>query len=46
MRQFAYQKKLELSDLRFEFDGEEISSTDTPDDLEMEDDFCIDVIGA
>ena len=44
MTAFAAELKLPLSRLKFSFDGEIISPSQTAEDLEMENDDCIDVI--
>ncbi|GFT08070.1 rad60-SLD domain-containing protein [Nephila pilipes] len=43
MKNYANVRHLPLKDLIFEFDGEKINSTDTPQDLDMESGICIDV---
>ena len=44
MVRFAVMKKIELSYLRFQFDGEDLLPADTPASLDMEDGDCIDAI--
>lgn len=43
MERYANFRSLPLKDLKFEFDGEKISGSDTPDDLDMESGSCVDV---
>lgn len=45
MRKFAEHKQVEVSTLTFHFDGDELSASDTPTDLDMEDGDCVDVTG-
>ncbi|XP_064620519.1 NFATC2-interacting protein-like isoform X2 [Lineus longissimus] len=44
MHYFAQERKLDLKKLRFEFDGETLKGSETPEDLEMEDGDCVDAI--
>ncbi|XP_041348108.1 NFATC2-interacting protein-like [Gigantopelta aegis] len=44
MVKFAVMKKIELSYLRFQFDGEDLLPSATPESLDMEDGDCIDAI--
>ena len=44
MKRYAGSQNVSLESLKFEFDGEEISPQNTPDELELEENFCIDVI--
>ena len=43
MRQYAEQRGVALKDLKFIFDGEVVSPNETPEDLDLEGDECIDV---
>ena len=43
MKQYADQRGADLKSLRFVFDGEIVSPNETPEDLELEGDECIDV---
>ena len=43
MQQYADFRKLSRARIAFSFDGETISSDQTPDDLEMDEDNVIDV---
>ena len=45
MKKFAEAKGVDLSTLTFQFDGEELSLTETPADLDMEEGDCVDVTG-
>ncbi|KAJ8312579.1 hypothetical protein KUTeg_009952 [Tegillarca granosa] len=44
LRKYALQNNEELSKLRLQFDGDELDSLDTPEDLDLEDGFCLDII--
>ncbi|XP_023930847.1 NFATC2-interacting protein [Lingula anatina] len=44
MREYASKMELEWTSLKFQFDGEDIDPKATPEDLDMEDDDCIDAI--
>ena len=44
IREFATKWKLKFDSLSLEFDGEDISKTDSAGGLEMEENDCIDVI--
>ncbi|GFW02547.1 rad60-SLD domain-containing protein [Trichonephila clavipes] len=43
MEKYANLRDLPLKDLIFEFDGEKINASDTPEDLDMESGSCVDV---
>ncbi|CAL1278310.1 unnamed protein product [Larinioides sclopetarius] len=43
MERYANVRSLPLKDLIFEFDGEKINDSDTPDNLDMESGSCVDV---
>ncbi|XP_042888965.1 hepatoma-derived growth factor-related protein 2-like [Penaeus japonicus] len=43
MQRYAEEKKVDLSALRFHFDGEKLDPSDTPDNLDLDGDECIDV---
>ncbi|GFR18413.1 rad60-SLD domain-containing protein [Trichonephila clavata] len=43
MEKYANLRGLPLKDLIFEFDGEKINASDTPQDLDMESGSCVDV---
>ena len=43
MKQYAEQQGLPLKTLKFVFDGEVVSPNETPEDLDLEGDECIDV---
>ena len=43
LHQYAEDIGIERKKLVFEFDGERVNDESTPQDLELEDDFCIDV---
>ena len=43
MKQYADQRGADLKSLRFVFDGEIVSPNETPGDLDLEGDECIDV---
>lgn len=45
MKKFAEAKNVDVSILTFHFDGDELSPTETPTDLDMEDGDCVDVTG-
>ena len=45
MKKFAEAKGVDLSTLTFQFDGEELSLTETPADHDMEEGDCVDVTG-
>ena len=44
MNAFASELETDIKKLRFSFDGDTISPTQTASDLDMENDDCIDVI--
>ena len=44
MTEFAASKEIELEKLKFSFDGEKLDPESTPEDLDMEDGDCIDVV--
>lgn len=44
MTEFAASKGLEIEQLKFSFDGEKLDPESTPEDLDMEDGDCIDVV--
>lgn len=43
VKRYSEQQKISLETLHFEFDGEKIEGTETPEDLDMESGNCIDV---
>ena len=43
MKQYAEQQGVALKSLKFVFDGEVVSPNETPEDLDLEGDECIDV---
>ena len=43
MNEYAKERHTSVDKLAFFFDGEKISPSDTPDDLDLEDSFCVDV---
>lgn len=43
MEKYAKEKKVDVSTLRFHFDGEKLDPSDTPDNLDLDGDECIDV---
>ncbi|KAK2174570.1 hypothetical protein NP493_794g01020 [Ridgeia piscesae] len=43
MNEYAKERHTSIDKLAFFFDGEKISPSDTPDDLDLEDSFCVDV---
>ncbi|KAI0209080.1 NFATC2-interacting protein [Lamellibrachia satsuma] len=45
MNEYAKERHTSVDKLAFFFDGEKISPSDTPDDLDLEDSFCVDVTG-
>ena len=44
MEEFAANQSLSVEKLKFFFDGERIDANSTPEELDMEDDDCIDVV--
>lgn len=44
MEEYARRTSANLSDLIFKFDGDEIQPDNTVTDLDLEEDYCIDVI--
>jgi len=44
MRQYCSKMRVKYGSVRFQFDGEEIDPSSTPQALELETDFCIDVL--
>ena len=45
MNEYAKERHTSVDKLAFYFDGDKILPTDTPDDLDLEDSFCVDVTG-
>ena len=45
MKKFAEIKGLNVKNLTFRFDGDDLGTADTPIDLDMEDGDCVDVVG-
>lgn len=43
MKKYSKERDIPLEDLTFEFDGETIHGSETPEDLDMESGSCIDV---
>lgn len=43
---YAKQHKLQAADLKLRFDGEIVDTSQTPADLDMEDEDCLDLIMA
>jgi len=44
MRQYCKQKRIKFGSVQFQFDGELVDPLATPLSLELESDFCIDVL--
>ncbi|ESP04725.1 hypothetical protein LOTGIDRAFT_237262 [Lottia gigantea] len=44
LEKYAAEKQLDISKLVFKFDGDDVNPNDTPEDLDMDDNDCIDVI--
>ena len=44
VRKYCIQSDLDPSQIRLQFDGEDVSLDDTPNDLDLEDGYCLDVI--
>jgi len=44
MRQYCRKMRIKYGSVRFQFDGEEIEPCATPQALELESDYCIDVL--
>jgi len=44
MRQYCRNMHIKYGSVQFMFDGEQIDPSETPDSLELESDYCIDVI--
>jgi len=44
VRKYSIQTNIDPSHLRLQFDGEVLSLDDTPDELELEDGYCLDII--
>lgn len=43
MEKYAKEKKVDVRTLNFHFDGEKLDPRDTPDNLDLDGDECIDV---
>lgn len=44
IRKYALQTDSDPAKLRLQFDGEDITSDETPNELDLEDGFCLDII--
>ena len=44
VRKYSIQTNIDPSHLRLQFDGDILSLDDTPDELELEDGYCLDII--
>ncbi|XP_071157134.1 NFATC2-interacting protein-like [Mytilus edulis] len=44
LRKYSIKTNTDISKLKFQFDGEDLSVDDTPNDLDLEDGYCLDII--
>ncbi|XP_052095393.1 NFATC2-interacting protein-like [Mytilus californianus] len=44
LRKYSIKTNTDITKLRFQFDGEDLSVDDTPNDLDLEDGYCLDII--